>query len=90
MLWMERQLGEIDILTRDLNLVHWGLGGRHLDQRLGICQPFEIFVVELVFAGLEGSRSRATASSRTFVDGNDDVPLLVPLLDILMGRDDLL
>ena len=33
----------------------------------------------------------ATASSRSFVaDSNDDVPFLVPLLDIAMSRYDLL
>ncbi len=54
MLRMERQLGEVDVLAGDLDLVHRRIAGRHFDQRLRIGEPGEIFVVKLVFGGLEG------------------------------------
>ena len=53
MLRMERQPGEIDVLAGDLDLVHRRVAGRHLDQRLRIGEPPEVFLVKLVFAGFE-------------------------------------
>ena len=50
---MKRQPGQIDVLAGDLDRVHRRVAGRHLDQRLRIGEPPEIFVVELVFGGLE-------------------------------------
>ncbi len=35
--------------------MHRGVGGGHLDQRLGIGESLEIFVKQLVFAGFERS-----------------------------------
>ena len=51
---MERQLGQIDVLAGDFYVVNRRVAGRHLDQRLRAGEPSEIFVVELVLAGLEG------------------------------------
>ena len=51
---MERQLGQIDVLAGNFYVMHRGVAGRHLDQRLRAGEPSEIFVVELVLAGLEG------------------------------------
>ncbi len=67
---MERQLGEIDVLAGDLDIVHRGVAGRHLDQRLRAREPSEIFVVELVLAGLEGG-GEALAVARGLGDQLD-------------------
>jgi hypothetical protein len=52
-LGMERQLGEIDVLAGDLDLMHGRVSGRYFDKRLWAREPLEIFIVELVFARFE-------------------------------------
>jgi len=63
-LWMERQLGKIDVLAGDLNRVHRCIVRRHFDQGLGTRQPFEILFVELVLTGLKGSSDALAAACR--------------------------
>ena len=47
------ELREIDVFARYLNFVYRSLAGSHLHHRLGIGEPSEILVVELVLADLE-------------------------------------
>jgi len=59
---MERELREIHVLARDVHLMHGGFVGRHLHHGLGVGEPPEIFVVELVLAGFErGSQAPSAA-----------------------------
>ena len=60
---MEGQLGEIDVLAGDLDLVHRRVVRGHLDQRLRIGEPLEIFVVELVL-GWSRTRRRGACGCR--------------------------
>ena len=55
---MERELCEIDVLARDLHLVHGRFVGRHFHHGLRVGEPPEIFLVELALAGFE-RRSQA-------------------------------
>src|SRR6516165_12328590 len=59
---MERELREIDVVTRDLHLVNGGFAGRHFHHGLRAGEAPEIFRVELVLAGLE-RRGQAPAAA---------------------------
>jgi hypothetical protein len=56
------ELCQIDVLARDLDLMHRSFIGWHLYHRLGVGEPPEIFVVKLVLASFErGSQTPSAA-----------------------------